>query len=84
MFSICVAEISAAAVLRHFPDLSTPRALRRWRRDEQLIGLPPHVISVKELEPLRDEGLLYYRWLVRAGFPRATAWSLAPAPSAIG
>jgi len=37
--------------------------------DEELVGLPPHVISVNELDPLRDEGLVYYRRLVRAGVP---------------
>jgi acetyl esterase/lipase len=37
--------------------------------DEELAGLPPHVISVNELDPLRDEGLAYYRRLVRAGVP---------------
>jgi len=35
--------------------------------DEDLRGLPPHVISVNEVDPLRDEGLDYYRRLVRAG-----------------
>jgi acetyl esterase/lipase len=29
--------------------------------------LPPHVISVNELDPLRDEGLAYYRKLMAAG-----------------
>ncbi|MGV0794420.1 alpha/beta hydrolase [Mycolicibacterium sp. XJ1819] len=37
--------------------------------DVELAGLPPHVISVNELDPLRDEGLQYYRRLVRAGVP---------------
>ncbi|SPM36050.1 Acetyl esterase/lipase [Mycobacterium rhizamassiliense] len=37
--------------------------------DADLKGLPPHVISVNELDPLRDEGLDYYRRLVRAGVP---------------
>lgn len=37
--------------------------------DEELNGLPPHVISVNELDPLRDEGLQYYRRLLRAGVP---------------
>ena len=32
-----------------------------------LEGLPPHVISVNELDPLRDEGLLYFRKLLHAG-----------------
>ena len=34
-----------------------------------LEGLPPHVISVNELDPLRDEGLAYYRKLLAAGVP---------------
>ena len=37
--------------------------------DDELAGLPPHVISVNELDPLLDEGLQYYRRLVRAGVP---------------
>jgi acetyl esterase/lipase len=32
-----------------------------------LEGLPPHVISVNELDPLRDEGLVFYRKLLDAG-----------------
>lgn len=31
-----------------------------------LEGLPPHVISVNELDPLRDEGLAFYRKLLAA------------------
>lgn len=34
-----------------------------------LEGLPPHVISVNELDPLRDEGLALYRKLLDAGVP---------------
>jgi acetyl esterase/lipase len=34
---------------------------------EELAGLPPHVISVNQLDPLRDEGLAYYRRLAGAG-----------------
>ncbi|PRC60294.1 alpha/beta hydrolase, partial [Mycobacterium sp. ITM-2017-0098] len=37
--------------------------------DDELEGRPPHVISVNELDPLRDEGLQYYRRLLRAGVP---------------
>jgi acetyl esterase len=40
-----------------------------WATDGELNALPPHVISVNEMDPLRDEGLLYYRRLVRAGVP---------------
>ena len=32
-----------------------------------LEGLPPHVISVNQLDPLRDEGLAYFRKLLDAG-----------------
>jgi acetyl esterase len=35
--------------------------------DAELVGLPPHVISVNELDPLRDEGQSYQRRLVRNG-----------------
>ncbi len=36
---------------------------------EDLPDMPPHVISLNELDPLRDEGLVYYRKLVAAGVP---------------
>ncbi|NOT55012.1 MAG: alpha/beta hydrolase fold domain-containing protein [Deltaproteobacteria bacterium] len=40
-----------------------------WATREDLQGLPPHVISVNELDPLRDEGLRYYQKLLAAGVP---------------
>ncbi len=38
-----------------------------WACAEDLAGLPPHVVTVDELDIFRDEGLDYYRALVRAG-----------------
>lgn len=35
--------------------------------ESDLAGLPPHVISVNQLDPLRDEGLAYATKLARAG-----------------
>ncbi|MDE0801645.1 MAG: alpha/beta hydrolase [Rhodospirillaceae bacterium] len=35
----------------------------------ELQGLPAHLISVNELDPLRDEGLVFYRKLLAAGVP---------------
>jgi len=35
--------------------------------DADLAGMPPHVISVNELDPLRDEGITYYRRLRDVG-----------------
>ena len=34
-----------------------------------LEGLPPHVISVNQLDPLRDEGLAHFAKLLAAGVP---------------
>ena len=39
---------------------------------DDLAGLPPHVISVNEVDPLRDEGLAYYDKLVEAGVAATT------------
>jgi acetyl esterase len=34
---------------------------------QELRGLPPHVISLNQLDPLRDEGFVYFRRLLDAG-----------------
>jgi len=44
-----------------------PLAFPYQASQEDLIGLPPHTISVNELDPLRDEGLIYARKLRAAG-----------------
>jgi acetyl esterase/lipase len=44
-----------------------PLAWPYFATEEDLTGLPPHVISTNEIDPVRDEGLAYARNLARAG-----------------
>lgn len=44
-----------------------PLAWPYFATEEDLRGLPPFVISVNELDPLRDEGVAFARKLARAG-----------------
>ena len=44
-----------------------PLAWPLQAKEDDLRGLPPHAITVNELDPLRDEGLAYYRKLAAAG-----------------
>ena len=46
-----------------------PLAWPSFASDEELKGLVPTVISVNECDPLRDEGIEFYRSLLRAGVP---------------
>ena len=46
-----------------------PLAWPGFAAAEDLRGLPPCVISVNECDPLRDEGIAFYRLLLRAGVP---------------
>jgi acetyl esterase len=48
-------------------DDTNPLAWPHHASVEDLQGLPPHCISVNELDPLRDEGLAYFRKLLAAG-----------------
>jgi acetyl esterase len=44
-----------------------PLAWPLFASPADLVGLPPHAVSVNELDPLRDEGLAYVHKLLRAG-----------------
>ena len=48
---------------------SDPLAWPLHAAPTDLAGLPPHVVVVNELDPLRDEGLAFYRKLLAAGVP---------------
>jgi acetyl esterase/lipase len=44
-----------------------PLAWPYFASTDDVAGLPPHVISTNELDPLRDEGMAYFRTLRHAG-----------------
>jgi len=49
-----------------------PLAWPYYASEVDVAGLPPVTISVNDMDPLRDEGLAFFRTLVKAGVP-ATA-----------
>jgi acetyl esterase/lipase len=48
-------------------DARNPLAWPAFASEDDVRGLPPTVISVNECDPLRDEGIEFYRLLLRAG-----------------
>ena len=47
--------------------MTDPLAWPYHATEEDMKGLPPHVLAMDELDPLRDEGISYARRLVAAG-----------------
>ena len=64
--------VMAASYTTAAEDATNPLAWPYHVAAAELTGMPPHIISVNELDPLRDEGLAYYRKLVAAGVPVAS------------
>lgn len=63
-------SMMGSMVRMYSPDASddtNPLAWPYHASVEDLAGLPPHVISVNQLDPLRDEGLAYFSKLLAAG-----------------
>jgi acetyl esterase/lipase len=46
-----------------------PLAWPAFATEDDVKGFPPTVISVNECDPLRDEGIAFYRLLLKAGVP---------------
>ena len=46
-----------------------PLAWPAFATEDDVRGFPPTIISVNECDPLRDEGVEFYRTLLRAGVP---------------
>lgn len=64
--------VVAATAIAYDPtgeNATNPLAWPYFASQSDLEGLPPHAISVNELDPFRDEGLAYYRKLQAAGVP---------------
>jgi acetyl esterase len=62
-------EVLASVYDPENKNATNPLCWPYWATREDLQGLPPHVISVNELDPLRDEGLKYYQKLLAARVP---------------
>ena len=69
LVSVAMLGAMARAYAPEPGDARNPLAWPHHATVEDLAGLPPHAISVNELDPLRDEGLAYYRKLLAAGVP---------------
>jgi acetyl esterase len=50
-------------------DAEDPLAWPGFATSDDVAGFPPTVISVNECDPLRDEGIAFYRMLLAAGVP---------------
>jgi acetyl esterase/lipase len=61
-----------------------PLAWPACATEDDVRGLMPHFILVQELDPLRDEGVAYYRTLARAGVQAQCMMEMGVTHSAYG
>jgi acetyl esterase len=69
IFKSSVTAIMASIYTLDEKDQRNPLAWPLHATMEQLQGLPPHLISLNELDPMRDEGKAFHKKLVEAGVP---------------
>lgn len=69
MFSTQMLSLLSSIYALAPEDQVNPLAWPYHASTEQLQGLPPFFISLNELDPLRDEGKVFYMKLVEAGVP---------------
>ena len=67
LISCSLMEVLSSVYDPQNKNAANPLCWPYWATREDLQDLPPHVISVNELDPLRDEGLKYYQKLMAAG-----------------
>ena len=70
-YLINLAAMNIMATLYDGNSSKNPLAWPYHAKKENLAGLPPHVIYVNELDPLRDEGEAYHNKLQKAGVESA-------------
>lgn len=67
----------ASMCFYYSPDnMDQPEAWPLNAQEKDLKGLPPHMLSMDELDPLRDEGMAYFRKLTAAGVKAAAEVNL--------
>ena len=65
-YVINVEAMNIMATMYDGPSSKDPLAWPYYANQEDLRGLPPHIIYVNELDPLRDEGVAYHEKLKEA------------------
>lgn len=75
-YIINCASMASMSAYYSTEDMDNPEAWPLNVKEEDLKGLPPHMLSMDELDPLRDEGMAYFCKLTAAGVKRAAEVNL--------